>query len=305
MVASQGTTTSSMNDLRNNVFGGGGDQYNLKSQMEGCSYDRVQIEKAVSPGKIDDGVIEIDVGNPSNALFLDDGRLKNRVINRMETLFNTDDLSTVADLVMICLPPGTNPDDPFWSAYAYFNSEISVYNDEVCNYPHLQMHEIGHNFNLGHASQHAETYGDESGTMGGTEFDDEGRNTLRCYNSAKSWQLGWFAENSQDLGYDVTTNNPWDGKLIGVGNAANPASDESVLLKLANEYYIGYNYAHGFHYGTSEFANRVTVSTCVVRKKSWMGVVLYCACFWAISLISSEADHDLTLFVCFDLVGLG
>ena len=66
--ASQESTTSSVNDLRNNVFGGGGDIYNLKSQMEGCSYGRVKIEKPVDAlGVIDDGVIEVDVGSPSDA----------------------------------------------------------------------------------------------------------------------------------------------------------------------------------------------------------------------------------------------
>jgi len=36
-----------------------------------------------------------------------------------------------------------------WIAYAYVNSWLTVYNNNYCNYVSAQMHELGHNLNLG------------------------------------------------------------------------------------------------------------------------------------------------------------
>jgi len=251
VTATQSETTTSVDELRKNVFGGEDDQYNLKSQMEGCSYNRVKIEKAIGPN-INDGVVEIDIQTTEDQLS-DYGQLQTLSLNALETLFDTSDLKSVADLILICQPPGSDG----WSAYAYFNSPLSFYNDEKCNYPSLQMHEVGHNFNLGHSSQSLYTYGDESGTMGESIFYDEDESQLRCFNAAKSWQLGWFGENSLNLDLVDTD---WEGKLVGTGNfqASNDA-EKNVLLKIAESHYIQFNYAGGFHASTEEFINRVAI----------------------------------------------
>ena len=49
-------------------------------------------------------------------------------------------LNTIADYVILCLPPGTLGG---WIAYAYINSWLSVYNDNWCRYPSAQLHEVG------------------------------------------------------------------------------------------------------------------------------------------------------------------
>ena len=38
---------------------------------------------------------------------------------------------------MLCIPPGTKEG---WIGYAYFNWDLSVYNDNWCLYPSIQMH---------------------------------------------------------------------------------------------------------------------------------------------------------------------
>lgn len=248
VTAPQIETTSSVEELVSNVFGDDGDQYNLKSQMEGCSYGRIKIEKATGEN-INDGAAQVSITEQS-----EDRKEMERLVRReLEEMFGTTDLKTVADLILICMPPFR--DD--WSAYAYYNSPLSFYNDEKCNYPTLQMHEVGHNFNLGHSAQKVYTYGDRSGTMGGSTFEDEGEDSLRCYNAAKTWQLGWFGENNIDL--DLVEES-WGGRLIGTANFEDSTEQQkNVLLKIAGNYFVQFNYAAGFNSGTDEFINRVTI----------------------------------------------
>ena len=53
-------------------------------------------------------------------------------------------LSSISDHVMLCVPPGTvNTNNPGWTAYAYVNSWLSVYNDIWCQYSSVQLHEVG------------------------------------------------------------------------------------------------------------------------------------------------------------------
>ena len=65
---------------------------------------------------------------------------------------------------------------------------MSVYNDEICRYPNIQLHEVGHNLGLDHSGIGNDEYADESGFMGyGTDRDDEPRD-LRCFNGPKVWK---------------------------------------------------------------------------------------------------------------------
>lgn len=96
-------------------------------------------------------------------------------------------------------------------AYAYINSYLSVYNDQWCNSPSGQLHELGHNLNLAHSGEGTNAYGDQSGMMGYSYSTDEG--PIMCFNPAKSWQLGWY-----DGRYATVDplSQTWSGKLIGV-----------------------------------------------------------------------------------------
>lgn len=58
---------------------------------------------------------------------------------------------------MYCLPPNSMSG----IAYAYMNSWMSVYANDWCNYLSTQLHEVGHNLNLGHAGEGAAEYGDQ------------------------------------------------------------------------------------------------------------------------------------------------
>ena len=72
--------------------------------------------------------------------------MRNAVTAKLNSEFDVSKPNQLADLVMYCLPPGTFSG----VAYAYIDSWNSIYNDEWCSKLSAQMHEVGHNLNLGH-----------------------------------------------------------------------------------------------------------------------------------------------------------
>ena len=99
--------------------------------------------------------------------------------------------------------------------------------------------------------------------MGYSSDVDEGPfEAKRCFNPAKSWQLGWYDQDSVEI-FPLSVN--WSGKVVGVGNYDSSAQDETVILKMDggsdDDYYVGFNHAIGFHVGTAESRNKVTIVT--------------------------------------------
>ena len=98
-------------------------------------------------------------------------------------------LSSQFDHVLFCFPPGTAGS---WIAYGYYNSYLTIYNDDWCNSPSTQMHEVGHNLNFMHSGDSFNEYGDRSCLMGYSySYDDY---PYMCFNGAKSWELGWYSD---------------------------------------------------------------------------------------------------------------
>jgi hypothetical protein len=82
-----------------------------------------------------DGVFEISVALAASSLT--SSQLEDEAINELESQFGSSNLEDQFDLVMLCLPPGTT--DGNWVAYAGLPGFVSVYNDEACLYPSVQM----------------------------------------------------------------------------------------------------------------------------------------------------------------------
>ena len=59
------------------------------------------------------------------------------------------------------------------------------------------MHEIGHTLGLHHSGENSNSYDDLSGQMGVSYKGKVGGR--RCFNPAKSWQLGWYSKESRRL----------------------------------------------------------------------------------------------------------
>ena len=150
VVAPDSSTTSDEATISDEIFGTSGDAINLSSQYAVCSYDQLIFEPfngATSTGEqITNGVATVEITENVNGA--DDGTIRNAITNAGNSKFGN--MQSQFDYVMQCLPPGTNGS---WIAYAYVNSWLSVYNDNWCNYPSGQMHEIGHNLGLAHSGE--------------------------------------------------------------------------------------------------------------------------------------------------------
>ena len=130
-------TTSEMPEMSDKVFGTFGDKVNLKERFEACSYGQIRMEP-FSSSETDGhaGVLEVNI--PEYIIGNDRKAVANAAVKATSNLIG--DLPSQLDHVMFCLPGGTSGD---WIAYAFKNHWISVYNDEWCNVPSAQMHEIG------------------------------------------------------------------------------------------------------------------------------------------------------------------
>ena len=77
-----------------------------------------------------------------------------------------------------------------------------------------------------------------------------------CFNAAKSWQLGWYAEKSAEIKPDK---NKMTLNLDAFVDYNSVPSNEYVLLKVGTMYVI-YNKQKGINSETQEFGNQVTIT---------------------------------------------
>ena len=162
VVAADTSTSSSAATISDRWFGTSGDLVNLKSQMSACSFGQLTCNaanKVTSGGpSITNGVYTVTISNNVNGEA--DSVIREAIISQATA--DLGNLELQFDHIMICVPPGTAGS---WIAYAYVDWYLSVYNNDWCNYVSAQMHEIGHNLNLGHSGEGTQEYGDQSGMV--------------------------------------------------------------------------------------------------------------------------------------------
>jgi hypothetical protein len=124
------------------------------------------------------------------------------------------------------------------------------------------MHEIGHNIGLHHSGEYSGTekvkeYGDMTGMMGFGHIGDD--TPAMCFNPAKSWQVGWYADKQIEL--NVNADLSCEGASIilnGVVDYQDNSVDRYIVVKIGN-FYIGYNRAVSFNAGVMEAPDQVTI----------------------------------------------
>jgi hypothetical protein len=123
--------------LRNDTFE---DDVCLKSQMEACSFNQLEIQPAnVGDGGVVDVLIDINP-IPNDTGYGNDEQLGQNADAKTDELYGgKDGLAAEFDLVIYCLPPGSGD----WSAYAHLNRYGSYYNNMACSRSDVVMHEVG------------------------------------------------------------------------------------------------------------------------------------------------------------------
>jgi Gametolysin peptidase M11 len=141
IVASDAQTTATEAELANKIFGASGDVINLKSLYNQCSNGQLQFEPQTNNDLIGtDGVYTVNL--PTTVVTdADDSTIKDAALAKASQDFGGVALNTIANHVIVCIPPGTAGGD--WLGYAYVNHWLSVYNDKYCKAPSVQMHELG------------------------------------------------------------------------------------------------------------------------------------------------------------------
>jgi hypothetical protein len=266
IMASNSGLSINEQSLSDSIFGGNGDEVNLRSQYRKCSHDKLRFspreDRNGLTANIRNGVVTIAVNLPKEAGH---SRIVNAVSEELLLQFQLT-VGSIADHVMYCLPKGTFDG----VGYAVMNRGLSVYNDLLCTSVSSQMHEIGHNLNLGHSNQGTEKYGDQSGMMGYSYRMSEA--PKMCFNAAKNWQLGWyddktvsFSPGSSGWGYEQTFS---IGSLVDYD--PDSRNNLHVLIEIPQprlriNYYIGFNAAKGFNSGVMEGGDKV-----LVFEKPWI-----------------------------------
>merc|ERR1719223_1373851 len=231
--------------LSDKWFGTDGDTSNNKSQFAAISFGKVAFEPYIdttSTGKvITNGVYTITV----SADRLNDSQVESEA--RQVGAAELGSLTAQFDYVCLSVPNN----DESYAAYAYINSWLSLYKHTYVDQVTVQMHEIGHNIGLAHSGEGGSTYGDVTGIMGASFYDDR----RMTFNGAKNGaQLSWYNDRR------VTA--PFDGDLYGISDYATTGTSAKMNIKFtegSKDYYVSFNKKSGINNDTREYGNQVLV----------------------------------------------
>lgn len=125
------------------------------------------------------------------------------------------------------------------------------------------MHELGHNLNFAHSNEGTTEYADQSGMMGYSYSSDDG--PLMCFNSAKSYQSGWYT--TKVVTPSIASCGNYDGRLYGVADFdGNVLGTRTVVVKINDsrsgqqDFFVSYNKQSGLNSGTQEGGNQVMIT---------------------------------------------
>eukprot|EP00804_Cyclotella_cryptica_P007729 CCRYP_001349-RA/>CCRYP_001349-RA protein AED:0.03 eAED:0.03 QI:702/0.83/0.76/1/0.83/0.84/13/138/1465 len=273
VVALDSSTSHSLNDCRAHTFGGYDDagvldDMNMKSQINACSYGKLKFVEPESnpayPGVVG-GVVTVTLNQ--NVVGISHGTVLGWL--RTQTPLFAGPLDAY-DHVMYFMPPGV--DFGGAAAFGYVPGRETWYLDSYSLATGVQLHELGHNLGLGHAGEDGAGYGDGSCYMG-----YGGGDVKMCYNAAKNFYLGWYAEFHQEF-------NPLEQPsklyhLVGLSDYEEALSSPdpsayTIVLHIETfeeeSLYLTYNRQEKMNIDVKEFPNKVTVVRANGPQQSWV-----------------------------------
>eukprot|EP00569_Conticribra_weissflogii_P017185 CAMPEP_0171451118 /NCGR_PEP_ID=MMETSP0881-20121228/40982_1 /TAXON_ID=67004 /ORGANISM="Thalassiosira weissflogii, Strain CCMP1336" /LENGTH=729 /DNA_ID=CAMNT_0011975599 /DNA_START=73 /DNA_END=2262 /DNA_ORIENTATION=+ len=272
--------------ISDKIFGTAGDQENMIQQFRDCSFGKLTLthEPATSANSVlshlsAPGVIEATI--PVSLMNTTRAVIRNQVTQVVENKLGLR-LAENFDHVMYILQKCYVQCG--WGAYAYVNSWNSVYQGNYYRFPGVQLHEIGHNMNLGHSGGLDETkkYGDHTCLMGNPLYSDT--KSRMCYNPAKNFQFAsggnWY-DPKFTMNFDITKkrrNKVLRRKIVGIADYDNNPDGHPVVIKLETDtdedYFLGFNRAYGVNSDNKQADNLVTLikagSNGLSYSQSWL-----------------------------------
>eukprot|EP00980_Cylindrotheca_fusiformis_P018249 scaffold5930_cov177-Cylindrotheca_fusiformis.AAC.4 len=301
VIASDASASMTESEISDGIFGTIDDPANLVTQYKACSFKKLQFkptnDKKGKTKNIKNGATTIKV---NVATGQGDRALMNAVNEKLVAEFGTNEAKDLADHIMYCLPPGTLTEKQL--AFAFVNGYQIWFNDENCGYMSVQMHEMGHNLvrGMGHSGEDGSEYGDRSGLMGSSYKSDD--TPFLCFNSAKSWQLGWY----EDKAVTVTPKASDASFSIKLGAIADyDTTDEDVLIRIVPDtldthYYMNYNALKGINKSTQEGRDQVLVTKKDItyeRNVSWRIAELDATNTFKLNDFNGKKGETLTITV--------
>eukprot|EP00980_Cylindrotheca_fusiformis_P018251 scaffold5930_cov177-Cylindrotheca_fusiformis.AAC.6 len=299
VIASDASASMTESEISDGIFGTIDDPANLVTQYKACSFGKLQFkpmnDKKGKTRNIKDGATTIKIDIPTSQ---GDEKLMDAVNAKLVTEFGTSKAEDLADHIMYCLPPGTLTEKQL--AFAFVNGYQIWFNDVNCGYLTVQMHEMGHNLGMGHSGEDNSEYGDTSGLMGSSYKSDD--TPFMCFNSAKSWQLGWYedkavtvAPKAGDASFSI--------KLAGIVDY--DTTDANVLIRIVPDtldthYYMNYNAAKGMNKASTEGRDQVLVTKKDVtyeKNVSWRIAELDATNTFKLNDFNGKSGETLTITV--------
>jgi len=252
------------------------DNWTLANAMSKCSFGQLEIEPPQCQSKKlcpSGGVVSVKINN--NVVYGEKTRhtwaktiesIKNDAKKELDKKYGN--IYDLVDEVMYCIPKIGIWDDGNGSYTAKASgvtlkngvpNQWTVYDDDACLRSSYQMHEIGHNLDIGHSGiKGGDKRGDQSGVMGYSYGMENGPHM--CFNGAANYQLGWFKDRTATLD-DPTSN--WRGRLIGLVDYKNNDVDVDVLLDIDDgeefRYIVSFNRKSAFNSGTAFGEDKVLI----------------------------------------------
>lgn len=178
------------------------------SQTRDCSFNQLKLIPANDSPLIQDGVLNITIPiNITDESFPRDTKYRyyDVRLSASQTALKVLDIDNFDnyDHVAFWFPPFVrHPDYPStwgwtayrnWAAFGRLNGKYTYFNGASAHNLAIIMHELGHNWGASHSGVGDDEYGDKSGNMGGTWGSSSLIGQYKCYNAAKSYQLGWYS----------------------------------------------------------------------------------------------------------------
>jgi len=134
IIAADGQTTFTEQQLSNAVFGTSGDPVNLKSQYSACSYNQLRFEPVTNLPGVVDGTLTLTV---STTIGQGNKVMENDITTALNAKFGVSNPGQLADHILYCLPPGAlkvkDKDGKLVDGVAYgytsVGSWLTVYNN--------------------------------------------------------------------------------------------------------------------------------------------------------------------------------
>ena len=149
---------------------------------------------------------------------------------------------------------------------------------------------------LPHSNENGRRRGDVTGYLGASQrFVDF---PLRCFNGLKHHQFGWYAENELRVDPTALDDGPQLVHLAAFADIHH--TTETVLINVADTYFVQYNFAKGMNIGTGEKKNQVTVTVQTSQGSDLVGALS------AGDVFSDELEQEMmiTIAACETRVGV-